>query len=221
MEIVFHSQYFSVARTDVMPKWYIAAQGLRATNIVTTINEDLEFVGKFDTKEKWKRFKSDTYNPFTPQERLKRVTAKDKRTAGVSIIPTPVELIVEDEQSVNIKDWIIVTPERFQSEAKYLGDKLLLKVHNNSGNFPQNKVILFSERNITLSVNGQNSRSEERYVINVSSFDKIITIAASEPSGAFYGAQSLLAVLDHGSKQVPKVGVFPFGKFRKVSLILR
>ena len=191
-----------------MPYWYVASKDLQAVNIDQTTNEDLGFVGQFDTKEKWKRSKSDTYDPFTPQERLKKITGNDEKSKiGLSVIPTPVEMTVQDEQYINIEGWVIISSKPFQNEAKYLGEKLNLKVQNDSGNNPKSKKISFLETNITVTdVNGQDSLSKERYSLNVSGSEDIITILALEPSGAFYGVQSLLAIVDHEKKQVPKVG---------------
>lgn len=206
LEIVFYSEHFSVARTDVMPNWYVAAEGLQAVNIGKTTDEDLGFVGPFDTKEKWKRKTFDVYNPFTPQERFERILADDKKSqVTLTIIPTPVEMAVQDDKNTNIERWVIIASKQFQNEAKYLGEKLHLKVQNNSGNIPKSKMISFLQRNITVNVNGRNSQSKERYILNVSSSQDIITIEALEPSGAFYGVQSLLAIMDQDSKQVPKV----------------
>ena len=190
-----------------MPNWYVAADGLEAENIKTTTEENLKFVAKFDTKEKWKRSMEDMYNPFTPKERLEQSTVKQKEPGPGSIIPTPVEIKEPPDKSyVDVSGWTIVTLAEFEDEAKYLGKKLQLPVTRPSA--INTKILRLLQQNVDVKVNEQGSTSRERYQVDVKK--DIITISAPGPSGIFYGIQSLLAVTEVKTKQVLKVRLLIF-----------
>jgi hexosaminidase len=73
----FLSENFSVARTDVFPNWYLVAPGLEPRTVVNTAGESLDWVGDFDSENKWKRYDykitgaeaHDRYDPFSPAVR--------------------------------------------------------------------------------------------------------------------------------------------------------
>ena len=68
--LAYEASDWSVARTDVMPRWYVASSTGTAKIIVSTASESLEFVQPYDTPEKWKRIvQEDQYDPFTPAQR--------------------------------------------------------------------------------------------------------------------------------------------------------
>lgn len=101
-----------------MPRWYVTAKGLTPRVIKNTDDEELKFVGKFDTKEKWKRFVTDVYNPYTPKERYDMYVISDLGSAQNSLIPTPVEMIVDTEKHVIIKsDWTVFIQAGLETEA--------------------------------------------------------------------------------------------------------
>ena len=181
-----------------MPNWYIAAHNLTAVNVKATEGEGLKFVGKFDTKEKWKRSENDMYNPFTPAERLERMMVEEKKPKPGSIIPTPVEIKVENEQYINISDWVIVSAATFMNEAKYLAGKLNLPEQNDTGIVTKNLRLL--QQDVDVKIDGKSSKSIERY--NIEMKHDVITISAPESTGIFYGIQTLLAVTKAKSKQV-------------------
>ena len=122
----FEADYWSVARTDVMPRWYVTAKGLTPRVIKNTDDEELKFVGNFDTKEKWKRFVTDVYNPYTPNERYDMYVISDLGGAQNSIIPTPVEMTVDTEKHVVIKsDWTVFIQAGLETEAAPLKGTLM------------------------------------------------------------------------------------------------
>lgn len=69
IRIMFNASFWCVAKTDVMPNWYMATDSLQARTVTSTAGEGLEFVGPFDSKNKWKRYPSDRYNPYTAKQR--------------------------------------------------------------------------------------------------------------------------------------------------------
>jgi N-acetyl-beta-hexosaminidase len=189
-----------------MPNWYVAAEGFQALNVKNTAGENLNFVGAFDTKEKWKRTKDDKYNPFTPKMRFEQIKVEKKRPTPGSIIPSPVEIKVEYRKYVNVSDWTVTT-EEFEKEAMYLGQKLNLSVTKNTSG---TKILRLVQEDVDVNedvkIDGEKSTSMERYAVDVN--DTVITISAPESSGIFYGIQSLLAVTNVERKQVLVVSFF-------------
>jgi N-acetyl-beta-hexosaminidase len=197
-----------------MPNWYVAAEGFQALNVKNTAGENLNFVGAFDTKEKWKRTKDDKYNPFTPKMRFEQIKVEKKRPTPGSIIPSPVEIKVEYRKYVNVSDWTVTT-EEFEKEAMYLGRKLNLSVTKNTSG---TKILRLVQEDVDVNedvkIDGEKSTSMERYAVDVN--DTVITISAPESSGIFYGIQSLLAVTNVERKQVLVVSFFMINLARTI-----
>ena len=197
-----------------MPNWYVAAEGFQALNVKNTAGENLNFVGAFDTKEKWKRTKDDKYNPFTPKMRFEQIKVEKKRPTPGSIIPSPVEIKVEYRKYVNVSDWTVTT-EEFEKEAMYLGQKLNLSVTKNTSG---TKILRLVQEDVDVNedvkIDGEKSTSMERYAVDVN--DTVITISAPESSGIFYGIQSLLAVTNVERKQVLVVSFFMINLARTI-----
>ncbi|CAH1791533.1 unnamed protein product, partial [Owenia fusiformis] len=111
------------SRSDVMPNWYVAADGLEPRTIQSTASEDIDFVSAFDSTEKWKRYESDKYDPYTPEKRFTINAVQDDLGAAQHLVlPTPVKVEVDDTSTVSIStgDWVIVIKDNLQQEAKYL-----------------------------------------------------------------------------------------------------
>lgn len=135
LEIKFKAQYFSVARSDLMPNWYLLYPKLRPCLIKSTVGEELLFVQPFDSPEKWKRFdymmesgvrRYDHYNPYNMQERFDRNKCGEKKSLK-PVIPTPAHVDIKEE-TISTKDWVIVPGEDLQNEATYLAGKVLSHV---------------------------------------------------------------------------------------------
>lgn len=121
--VEFDAENWDVARTDVMPNWYIAAEGLQARTITSTAGEALSFVGLFDAPNKWKRITSDKYNPYTPEMRFAINDISNLGKQGQLIVPNPLEIIGLDEtKKVNLRtsDWTIVSDAVLKNEANFL-----------------------------------------------------------------------------------------------------
>ena len=101
-----------------MPRWFVSAEGLSARVVKNTDNEELSFVGKFDTKEKWKRFADDVYNPYTPEKRYSVDFVSDLESAPYDVIPTPVEINVDESSGVIItQEWTVYIQAGLENEA--------------------------------------------------------------------------------------------------------
>ena len=121
-----YAQSAMVAKTDIMPNWYVAADGLEPRIIRSTSGEDLNFVGSFDTCSKWKRSVMDTYNPLTPAKRYQINDIADRKAIRNVIIPTPLEInYLSSSQRVNFRQgsWHVVAKEILNSEAHYLAGR--------------------------------------------------------------------------------------------------
>ena len=125
----FDAENWDVARTDVMPNWYIAAEGLRARTITSTSGEDLSFVGPFDSQNKWKRISSDKYNPYTPQKRYAINDIIDLKKPGQLIVPSPLEIVGLDKtRKINLGtgDWAILASADLKNEASFLAGNAIV-----------------------------------------------------------------------------------------------
>lgn len=60
----FKVDVWFVVCIDVMLSWFIIVEGLSLWVIMNIDDEELNFVGNFDIKEKWKCFIKDVYNLY-------------------------------------------------------------------------------------------------------------------------------------------------------------
>ena len=135
--IPFRGQFYSVARSDVLPNWYLAAQGLEPKVIASTAGESLDFVAPFDIARKWKRFdytlsssrkrRYDFYDPFTPEVRFERNAVKGHGEVMRLVIPTPVSVREDEAAPPPLKfegvQWTVGYDPAFKQEAEYLAGK--------------------------------------------------------------------------------------------------
>lgn len=135
LRIVFLAQYYSVAKTDVLPNWYMTFPNLRPHIIKCTANEELSFVAQFENASQWKRYdyemsdgkrRYDVYDPFTPEVRFERnkssYDTEEEKSTPKQVIPTPLYLEVKEERTVNLKNgnWVIHSHEALCKEAEFL-----------------------------------------------------------------------------------------------------
>ncbi len=125
LEIPFTANYASVARTDVMPNWYLTAPNAQPRTIDNTVGEMLEFVGAFDTIEKYKRQPDDLYSPYTAADRFD-LFQYDIDSGVKQIIPTPFSQNLDTSRTMKIKgaDWVVVIAnDALATEAQILAGK--------------------------------------------------------------------------------------------------
>lgn len=121
-----------IAKTDVMPNWYVVARGLKPRIIESTRGESLTFVGPFDSESKWKRSPQDMYNPFTPEKRFKINDVADLKRPGNLITPTPLVLkylSASQRADLNIGKWNIIANQGLDEEAHFLAGIGFLKIY--------------------------------------------------------------------------------------------
>ncbi|KAH3869272.1 hypothetical protein DPMN_032435 [Dreissena polymorpha] len=95
LRCVYKNWRWIVSRTDNMPNWYVAADGMKAQKLASTVDEALTYVGPFDAPQKWKRAKEDKYDPYTPAVRYDVLDRGPSQKRPFKIIPTPVESTID------------------------------------------------------------------------------------------------------------------------------
>ena len=121
---VYRPQAYLASRTDTMPNWYITSENSNPKIIKSTEGQELSFVSDYTSERQWKRYSSDQYNPFTPEERLGWTTARDIGHAPLPLIPQPVEINLSQQQITVTNTWTIVIAETYlQFEAQQLAGK--------------------------------------------------------------------------------------------------
>ncbi|KAK7102185.1 chitobiase-like isoform X1 [Littorina saxatilis] len=215
LTIPFHGQYYSVARCDILPNWFLAAPDLEPRVIACTAGESLDFVAPFDTASKWKRFdytlssskkkRFDFYDPFTPEVRFKRNAVEDQGTCGKRVIPMPVSLTVsENEQPVKFEGpmWTVVYDASFKQEAQYLAERIGSSIlSSGSSTTPSSHAILLTKGEAPVSINNKTVTSNESYDLSVDATQHRVQICASEGPGIFWGVQTLLSLVSDGTLQ--------------------
>ncbi|KAK3580160.1 hypothetical protein CHS0354_030275 [Potamilus streckersoni] len=216
IDICHQAQYYSVAKTDAMPNWYMTAPGLKPVLIKCTVDEEMKFVQPFDLPCKWKRFdyvmdnesnRYDQYDPFTVEKRLQNNVAADLGDAlGKPIIPTPLQIHL-DKSSVSLKNgqWIIIANEELLNEANYLADKLGLPIKGD--NSDENSSVIVLKLGVVDVSQFSMSQTPESYWLEVDSNEQIITITGCGEAGVFYGIQTLLSLHNAVTGFIPQASV--------------
>ncbi|KAL8594715.1 hypothetical protein ACOMHN_051661 [Nucella lapillus] len=225
-KVRYLSENFSVARTDVMPNWYLGAPGLEPRTVVVTAGEKLDWVGDFDTEHKWKRYDykqpdaegHDRYDPYTAATRYAVNKVKDLGGAGKRVIPTPAHLELSDGAHLRLdtKDWAIFAPHTFLTQAVWLGERLGINVVRRQ---PKSRAIVFKMADIKVTAGTRQLGGPEAYSLTVDPAADLIEIQASHPPGAFYAAMSLLNLKDEEDK-VPQAVIRDAPRYEYRGLML-
>ncbi|XP_053378218.1 beta-hexosaminidase-like [Mercenaria mercenaria] len=216
LKIKFKAQYFSVARSDLMPNWYLLFPKLRPVLIQSTVGEEMSFVEPFDNPDSWKRFdyeltdgssRYDHYNPYNLQERFDRQCCANVGPIKTSVIPTPVKMSVNEEIQICLSpdEWVVCAEESLNKEAKFLSEKLNIPV-NNSQEVPHKITLQLSS---TLKIQDK-AAGDESYKLTVKA-DTDITVTAVNRAGIFYGIQTLLSLVQ--SNKVPDCDIEDFPRY--------
>ncbi|WAR15559.1 HEX-like protein [Mya arenaria] len=198
-------KYWSAARTDYMPLWYVASEDLTVEPriVKSTASMDLDFVDPFDDINEWKRWRKDRFNPFTPEERMNRLQFKDYGKMS-HIIPTPKTVILgQSGRTLSFdKTWTLFTEaSTFQTSELYIQE--LFHLTSTSKPSPKNLIIHYNA-----------SLGPESYTLAIDAFEDQITMAASTNTGLFYATQSLFAILDgHNYTNIPSISISDAPRF--------
>ena len=128
--IELDSSYWSVAETDFMPYWYFVStrEGLKPRIVRSTEDMSLRFVKPFNDVRQWKRYRHDKYNPFTPQERMRRLQVNDTGRIEKPVIPTPLYMNIRRKgKTVTVGPaWKIYHDAFSKNAADYLAGEYIL-----------------------------------------------------------------------------------------------
>ena len=98
----------TLARSDLAPRWYVAADGLEPRTISNTADESLDFVVLAERKKAWDRFGN---NDVT-----------DLKKAPLLVVPTPLE-IVGLNKSMKLfidSEWVVLGEPGLEEETGFL-----------------------------------------------------------------------------------------------------
>ena len=98
----------TIARSDLGPRWYVAAEGLQPRVISNTADESLDFVFLSKRKRSWDRFGHND--------------VEDLGTAPLLVIPTPLEILgLNVSRKIHIdSEWVVVGELGLENEAKFV-----------------------------------------------------------------------------------------------------
>jgi len=197
LQVPYTASSSMVSYTDFMPRAFIAQQGFKAEVFANTDTESAkDFVEPFTKPEQLQRFGGETkdlYEIATAATRYRDNLAVNqaaaKLDASPKIIPTPAEVKYRKGNVTLDSSWQIRYAGRLSSEAHYLAAQL--KTAGITLTSAADHVAA-TGKVIELNVDGSNTKAEA-YTLNIAA-DKI-TIIGSDNAGAFYGIQSVLALL--------------------------
>ena len=120
--IAFRAQYWQVAKTDVMPNWYVVTSDATPVLLDSTVGESLDFVAPLTKPEQLRRTPSDRYKPLTPADRfVLNDNTKTLTKPVIQVVPTPLEVAVDTSRRITIdSNWVVVQTNDLVSEATTL-----------------------------------------------------------------------------------------------------
>ncbi|WP_102505781.1 family 20 glycosylhydrolase [Salinivibrio kushneri] len=200
----FNASDWQVAKSDIMPNWYLASDdetGTHTALITSTSNhkngqvptkpdDELTFVGDFDTPAKWKRYGgplTDHYDPFTAEQRYARNADLSLVDTQGHVLPTPASRIEKNGHVTLDSEWTVVYDNGYQAQAQWLADQLGISATDWAPT--KQKVIHVGWGKVTLNGSDQ---WHEAYRLDVQPEPQRIEIDAPDEAGALYAAQSLL-----------------------------
>ncbi|KAL4225883.1 hypothetical protein ACF0H5_013871 [Mactra antiquata] len=219
LTLKFRAQYYSIARSDLMPNWYFLYPKLRPVLIQSTVGEEMSFVEPFDEPSSWKRFdyeladgssRFDHYNPYNLQERFDRQHCTEPESIQYSVIPTPYRMKVDSTTilTINSEDWSIHAEDSLQNEAMILSKALDVTINDS-----KEKKYKISLKLVTnLKIDGKDACNDS-YRLEIKQGDGI-TIEATASSGIFYGVNTLLSLTKDNTVPVCKIEDKPRYSYR-------
>ncbi|XP_052788332.1 uncharacterized protein LOC128223112 [Mya arenaria] len=191
------NRLWMVSRTDNLPNWFVTSPGMTPMKLKATEGEMLNYVGKFDTAAKWKRERDDRFDPYTAPERYD-IFRRDSSTKPVyRVVPTPKAASISQHETAQIDDsFVVLESQEFRIESQFLAEMLKVNITNTSDS---SKQIKFEVR--------ENKGVREAYEINISPETNTVVIHAQDSPGAFYGAQTLISLVEDNDGRIPKATI--------------
>ncbi len=203
-EISIKADYWMVSQTDVMPRFYVVS-GTDSANITNTDTESLSaFVSPFTTPQQVLRNGNDHVPTATAQSRFLEnasVTDRGALATASEILPSPRHLTL-GAGTLDLSGGLTIHATGLRNNAVdsikarllQLGLKAL-----DTGGVPVKVSVNVSDQAFA----GKASREAYRLHIN----DSGVTIVGSDPAGAFFGLQTLVALLPPGKPTVPQLSI--------------
>lgn len=103
----------TLAKTDLVPRWYVTSDGLEPRTISNTADESLDFVVLSKGKRAWDRFGN---NDVT-----------DLKRTPLLIVPTPLEIVgFNESMKLSIdSQWVVLGEPGLEEETSFLAGKMV------------------------------------------------------------------------------------------------
>ncbi|MBS1204253.1 MAG: beta-N-acetylhexosaminidase [Proteobacteria bacterium] len=193
VEIPVVNEYWQLFVTDVLPRWYVTAEGATAKVIANTDTEDLfQFVTPLDGQ--WKRTPDDKNILMTAEARFEKnsdVNALNLATLRGQIIPTPQKVKISG-QDVDLSKGVKLDLSALGADAQEAVKSRFALLGVKEGRYP-----------IRTEIAAKNFVDDEAisgaYQLRIGANEAVIT--GFDQAGVFYGLQSLLSLIPSSGQQ--------------------
>lgn len=193
VEIPIVNEYWQLFVTDVLPRWYVTAEGATAKVIANTDTEDLfQFVTPLDGK--WKRTPDDKNILMTAEARFEKnsdVKALNLSTLRGQIVPTPQEVKISG-QDVDLSKGVKLDLSALSADAQEAVKSRFALLGVKEGSYPIRTEIAVKAFAGDEAISGA-------YQLHIGANEAVIT--GFDQAGVFYGLQSLLSLIPSSGEQ--------------------
>ncbi|SKC23099.1 hexosaminidase [Kosakonia radicincitans] len=193
VEIPVVNEYWQLFVTDVLPRWYVTAEGATAKVIANTDTEDLfQFVTPLDGQ--WKRTPDDKNILMTAEARFEKnsdVKALNLATLRGQIIPTPQEVKISG-QDVDLSKGVKLDLSALGTDAQEAVKSRFALLGVKEGSYPIRTEIAVKAFAGDEAISGA-------YQLHIGANEAVIT--GFDQAGVFYGLQSLLSLIPSSGEQ--------------------
>lgn len=193
VEIPVVNEYWQLFVTDVLPRWYVTAEGATAKVIANTDTEDLfQFVTPLDGQ--WKRTPDDKNILMTAEARFEKnsdVRALNLSTLRGQIVPTPQEVKISG-QDVDLSKGVKLDLSALGADAQEAVKSRFALLGVKEGSYPIRTEIAVKAFVGDEAISGA-------YQLHIRANEAVIT--GFDQAGVFYGLQSLLSLIPSSGEQ--------------------
>lgn len=193
VEIPIVNEYWQLFVTDVLPRWYVTAEGATAKVIANTDTEDLfQFVTPLDGQ--WKRTPDDKNILMTAEVRFEKnsdVKALNLSTLRGQIVPTPQEVKISG-QDVDLSKGVKLDLSALSADAQEAVKSRFALLGVKEGSYPIRTEIAVKAFAGDEAISGA-------YQLHIGANEAVIT--GFDQAGVFYGLQSLLSLIPSSGEQ--------------------
>ncbi len=193
VEIPIVNEYWQLFVTDVLPRWYVTAEGATAKVIANTDTEDLfQFVTPLDGQ--WKRTPDDKNILMTAEARFEKnsdVKALNLSTLRGQIVPTPQEVKISG-QDVDLSKGVKLDLSALSADAQEAVKSRFALLGVKEGSYPIRTEIAVKAFAGDEAISGA-------YQLHIGANEAVIT--GFDQAGVFYGLQSLLSLIPSSGEQ--------------------